>query len=72
MEQAHLSGPTRRKEAARMVDILNFAFLFVCIIVLSVRLVIAGGRISELKGRMDSLDLYLKGHKEERGGEDGN
>lgn len=54
-----------------MVDILNFAFLFVCIIVLSVRLVIAGGRISELKGRIDSLDLYLKGPKEERGGEDG-
>lgn len=48
-----------------MVDILNFAFLFVCIIVLSVRLVIAEGHISELKGKVDSLFIFLK--KEEDG-----
>lgn len=54
-----------------MHETLNFVFLLVCIIILSIRLVIASGRISELKGRMDSLDIYLKGLKEERGGEDG-
>ena len=54
-----------------MAEKLNFVFLLVCIIVLSIRLVIAGGRISKLEGRMDSLDIYLKELKEERGGEDG-
>ena len=54
-----------------MAETLNFVFLLICIIILSIRLVIAGGRISELKGRMDSLDIYLKELKEESGGEDG-
>ena len=43
-----------------MTDILNFVFLLVCIIVLSVRLVIAGGRISKLEGTVDSLLISLK------------
>lgn len=38
-----------------MADILNF----ICIVVLSVRLVIAGGRISKLEGKVDSLLIYL-------------
>ena len=54
-----------------MPETLNFVFLLVCIIILSIRLVITGGRISKLEGRMDSLDIYLKELKEERGGEDG-
>lgn len=37
-----------------MVDIL-FIFLMVSIILLSIRLVIAEGQISELKGKADSL-----------------
>lgn len=53
-----------------MAETLNFVFLLVCIIILSIMHVIAGGRISKLKGRMDSLDIYLKELKEERGGED--
>ena len=52
-----------------MVDILNFVCLFVCIIVLYVRLVIAGGRISELEGKVDSLLIFFK--EREGGGEDG-
>ena len=43
-----------------MADILNFVFLSSCIIILSVRLVIAEGRISELKGKVDSLLIFLK------------
>ena len=67
----NLWGKISRKEAARMPETLNFVFLLVCIIILSIRLVITGGRISKLEGRMDSLDIYLKELKEERGGEDG-
>lgn len=43
-----------------MVETLNFVFLLVCIIILSIRLVIAGGRISKLEGKVDSLLIYLK------------
>lgn len=43
-----------------MDDVLNFVFLLVCIIVLSIRLVIAGGRISKLEGKVDSLLIFLK------------
>ena len=53
-----------------MVEVLNFVFLLVCIIILSIRLVIARGRISKLEGKVDSLVIYLKELKEERGGED--
>ena len=42
-----------------MIEKLNFVFLLVCIIVLSIRLVIAGGRISKLEGKVDSLLIYL-------------
>jgi hypothetical protein len=38
-----------------MVDILNFIFLLAGIILLSIGLVIAEGRISELEGKVDSL-----------------
>jgi hypothetical protein len=48
-----------------MVDILNFVFLLACIILLSIGLVIAEGHISELKGKVDSLFIFLK--KEEDG-----
>jgi len=60
-----------------MDEKLEFAFLLVCIIalaisiILSIRLVIMGGRISKLEGKMDSLHIYLKSKKEEGGGEDG-
>lgn len=43
-----------------MAETLNFVFLSVCIIVLSIRLVIAGGRISKLEGKVDSLLISLK------------
>lgn len=43
-----------------MADILNFVFLLICIIILSIRLVIAGGRISKLEGTVDSLLISLK------------
>jgi hypothetical protein len=43
-----------------MHDILNFAFLFACIIILQIRLVIAEGRISKLEGKVDSLLISLK------------
>lgn len=58
-----------------MTETLNFFFLLVCIIVLSVGLVIAGGRISKLEGEVDSLLIYLKKAKanddENRRGKDG-
>ena len=43
-----------------MVETLNFVFLLICIIILSIWLVIAGGRISKLEGKVDSLLIYLK------------
>lgn len=43
-----------------MAEKLNFVFLLVCIIVLAVRLVIAGGRISKLEGKVDSLLISYK------------
>lgn len=52
-----------------MDNVLNFAFLLICIIILSIRLAIAGGRISKLEGEVDSLLISLK--KAEGGGEDG-
>lgn len=52
-----------------MAETLNFVFLLVCIIVLSIRLVIAGGRISKLEGKVDSLLIFFEDREE--GGEDG-
>ena len=43
-----------------MAETLNFIFLLVCIIILSIMHVIAGGRISKLEGKVDSLLIYLK------------
>ena len=43
-----------------MAETLNFVFLLVCIIALSIGLVIAEGRISELKGKVDSLLIFYK------------
>lgn len=43
-----------------MAETLNFIFLLVCIIILSIGLVIAGGRISKLEGEVDSLLISLK------------
>lgn len=43
-----------------MAEKLNFVFLLVCIIILSIRLVIDGGRISKLEGQVDSLLIFLK------------
>lgn len=42
-----------------MAEKLNFVFLLVCIIILATRLVIAGGRISKLEGKVDSLLISL-------------
>ena len=47
-----------------MADILNFVFLLVCILVLSIKNVIAEGRISELEGKVDSLLIFLKSKAE--------
>jgi len=61
-----------------MNEKLEFAFLLLCIIalaisiILSIRLVIMGGRISKLEGEMDSLLIYLKSKKDEGGNADGN
>ena len=52
-----------------MVEKLNFVFLLVYNIILSICLVIAGGRISELKGKVDSLLIFFT--EREGGGEDG-
>lgn len=43
-----------------MAETLNFDFLLVCIIILSIRLMIARGRISKLEGKVDSLLISLK------------
>jgi hypothetical protein len=43
-----------------MAETLNFVFLLVCIIILYIRLVIAGGRISKLEGKVDSLLNFYK------------
>ena len=43
-----------------MAEKLNFVFLLFCIIILSIRLVIASGRISKLEGKVDSLLIYHK------------
>ncbi len=43
-----------------MADILNFVFLSVCIIILSIRLVIAEGKISELKGKVNSILIAMR------------
>lgn len=42
-----------------MADVWNFVFLHACIILLSIGLIIAGGRISELEGKVDSLHISL-------------
>ena len=42
-----------------MAETLNFVFLLVCIIILSIRLVIACGRISKLEGKVDSILISL-------------
>lgn len=42
-----------------MAETLNFVFLLACIIILSIRLVIAGGRISKLEGKVDSILISL-------------
>lgn len=43
-----------------MAEKLNFVFLLVCIIILSIRLVIDGGRISKLEGQVYSLLISQK------------
>ena len=43
-----------------MAEALNFIFLLVCIIILLIRLLIDGGRISKLEGKVDSLLISLK------------
>ena len=52
-----------------MSETLNFIFLLICIIILSIGLVIEGGRISKREGEVDSLLIFFK---EQKGGnEDG-
>lgn len=43
-----------------MAEKLNFVFLLICIIILSICLVIEGGRISKLEGKVDSLLIFQK------------
>lgn len=50
---------------------LNFAFLFVCIIILSFRLVKAGGRISKLEGKVESLLIFLREKEDRKDGKNG-
>lgn len=54
-----------------MDETLNFVLLLVCIICVAIRGEIINGRISELKGKTDSLSIYMKELKKESGGEDG-
>ena len=49
-----------------MAEKLNFAFLLVCIIILAVRLEILSGRISRLKGMVETM--LMRDYKEREGG----